>query len=149
MKILFYVLSLLVIIGAAYFSNSNKQKFIEQQEFRVSTIGKNETVSAQADKTEAQLTVERTKLKEAREAKAEVEQTIASLESQQRELQRELREIEATREAQLEKLEDARKAMEELKRVFADMDFEGEVNLENFERNFNMLEDKQIGRAHV
>ena len=51
MKALFYVLALLAIGGAAYFSNSNKGKLAEQQQARLDTISTNKKVSATVDQT--------------------------------------------------------------------------------------------------
>jgi septal ring factor EnvC (AmiA/AmiB activator) len=143
MKLLFYILSLLTIIAAAYFSNENKANFEEQQKFRINTIRLNENVSAQADKTEAQLKDERNKLTDAEKARAEVEQSIASLESKERELRRELGEIEAQLEAQNEKIKQAQEALAELKKVFEEMGFDGDVDMDSIQRNIKTLEDRR------
>lgn len=143
MKLLFYILSLLAIVAGAYFSNANKAKFVEQQKFRIDTIRQNERVSAQADKTDAQLKDERNKLTEAEKARAEVEQSIASLESKERELKRELGEIEAELESQTEKLENARKAREAVEAALRESGIEGPVTYDSIAGNIKTLEDRR------
>ena len=143
MKLLFYILSLLAIIAGAYFSNENKANFVEQQKFRIDTIRMNENVSAQADKTEAQLKDEKKKLVDAEKARAEVEQSIASLESKERELRRELGEIEAELEAQNEKIKQAEDALAKLQDVFREMGFGDDVSMDNIQRNIKTLEDRR------
>lgn len=143
MKLLFYILSLLTIVAAAYFSNVTKTKFEEQQKYRVDTIRLNENVSAQADKTEAQLKDEKNKLTEAEKARAEVEQSIASLESKERELRRELGEIDAELEAQIQKIKDAEDALAEVQKVFEEMGFQGAVNMDTISDNIKTLEDRR------
>lgn len=143
MKLLFYILSLLAIVGAAYFSNANKAKFEKQQQYRIDTIRQNENVSAQVDKTDAQLKDEKNNLVNAEKARAEVEQSIASLESKERELKRELGEIEAELEGQVEKLQQAQDALVEVQKVFEEMGFEGDVDMNSINENMTTLEDKR------
>ena len=94
MKALLYVIALLAIGGAAFFSNTNKGKMLEQQQTRVDLIQTNKTVSATADKTQKELNTETDNLKTARSEKAEVEQNIDKLRSDETSLQRELADID-------------------------------------------------------
>ena len=143
MKLLFYILSLLAIVATAYFSNLNKTRFEEQQKFRIDNLRLNETVSAQADKTEKQLNDEKDMLAEAEKVRAEVVQRIASLEADERELRRELGEIEAELEAQVQKIKDAEEALEEVRKVFADMGFGNDVDMDSIQDNIKTLEDRR------
>lgn len=150
MKLLFYILSLLVIVAAAWFSNDNKKKFVEQQQFRIDMISQNQRVSAQAEKTDAQLKAEQKKLKDAKDANAEVEQSIASLESKERELRRELGEIEAELESQNEKLAAAEKAREEVINALRASGIDGPVDFDTLNENIKSLEDKRkVLRAEI
>ncbi|MGB6222246.1 hypothetical protein [Haloferula sp.] len=114
MKALLYVIALLAIGGAAFFSNANKAKLAEQQQVRLDTISTNKKVSATVDLTQKELNTETDNLKTARSEKAEVEQNIDKLRSDEITLKRELADIEGTLEEQAQDLADAKKAVDEL-----------------------------------
>ena len=114
MKALFYLLALLAIGGAAYFSNSNKGKLETQQQARIGLIATNKTVSATADKTQKELNTETDNLKAARSEKAEVVANIDKLKSDENSLNRELADIEGTLEEQAQDLADVQKVLDEL-----------------------------------
>ena len=137
MKALFYVIALLAIAGAAYFSNSNKENMMEQQETRLKLIQDNKTVSATADKTQKELNTETDNLKAARSEKAEVEQNIDKLKSDETQLQRQLVEIEGTLEEQAQDLADVQKVLKELE----DLDVPGGVD--GIEEAVTDLEDQK------
>jgi septal ring factor EnvC (AmiA/AmiB activator) len=143
MKALFYILSLLTIVAAAYFSNVNKENFTEQQTSRVDTINLNRKVSANADDMKKQLDDESNKLREAKSALAEVEQSIASLESKARELSRELAEIDTELEEQLAKIKAGEDALDEAKKALAALGLGGNVNFDNIDVKIKELEDKR------
>jgi septal ring factor EnvC (AmiA/AmiB activator) len=125
MKVPLYALALVAIAGAAYFSNDNKAKLEEQQQARTSLIDKNKIVSATADKTQKELSTETDNLKTARSEKAEVEQNIDKLKSDETALQRALADVEGTLEEQAQDLADAKKAVEELEALNIDGGIEG------------------------
>ncbi|MEP4078553.1 hypothetical protein [Haloferula sp.] len=137
MKAVLYAIALLAIGGAAFFSNSNKGKLADQQKFRTGLVSKNKTLSATADKTQKELNTETDNLKTARSEKAEVEQTIDKLKSDQTSLQRELADIEGTLEEQAQDLADAKKAEEEL----AALAIPG--GIDNIASSINDLEDQK------
>ena len=141
MKAIFYVLSLLAIGAAAFFSNANKGKFEEQQTARVNTIRQNKKVSANADKTKVELDDETKKLTGAKSALAEVQQSIESLESKARELQREQAELESELEEQQQTIDDAEKARQAAEEVLRDLGIEGPVSMGNINRKVKELED--------
>ncbi|MEM1083317.1 MAG: hypothetical protein AAGI48_04295 [Verrucomicrobiota bacterium] len=114
MKAILYVVALLAIGGAAFFSNANKGKMEEQQKARHGLIEDNKRVSATADKTQKELNTETDNLKTAREEKAEVEQNIDKLKSDESTHQRELADLDGTLEEQQQDLADAKAAEEEL-----------------------------------
>ncbi|MCH7224574.1 hypothetical protein [Haloferula sp. A504] len=143
MKILFYILSLIVIVTAAVFSVQNRGKLEDQVAFKKDRIEKNRSVNAQISKTEKELSDEEDRLTEAQKARAEVEQSIASLESKERELRRELSEIEADLEVKDEKIKQTEAALAELKKVFVELGFDGDVDMDSIERNMKTLEDRK------
>lgn len=143
MKALFYILSLLAIVAAAYFSNVNKENFIEQQESRIATFNQNKKVSANADKTKVELDDETKKRKDALDALEEVKATIESLEAKSRELSRELAGIDSELEEQLAELKDAEDARVEAETVLREAGFQGEVTFENIDGKIKELEDKR------
>lgn len=143
MKALFYVLSLAAILAAAYFSNVNKENFLEQQESRIATFNQNKKVSANADKTKVELDDEEKKRKDALDALEEVKATIESLEAKSRELSRELAGIDSELEEQLAELEDAEKGRLEAEKVLKDAGFEGAVTFDNIDGKIKELEDKR------
>lgn len=143
MKALFYVLSIVAILAAAYFSNINKKNFLEQQESRIGTFNQNRKVSANADKTKAELDDEENKRKDALKALEEVRATIDSLEGKSRELSRELAGIDGELEEQLAELEDAEKGRLEAEKVLRQTGFEGEVTFDNIDGKIKELEDKR------
>ncbi|BCX46486.1 hypothetical protein HAHE_03940 [Haloferula helveola] len=143
MKVLFYILSVLAICAAAYFSNVNKSNFLEQQQVRKDTIALNRRVSAEGDKTEAQLKDEKKKLTSAKEENAEVVQSIASLEGKAQGLKRELGEIEAELEEQEQTLADAEKARLEVEKALTDMGLQGPFTMDSIQGNIKLLEDKR------
>lgn len=143
MKALFYILSILAIGGAAYFSNVNKTNFTEQQASRVGTIEKRMNVDANITKTEVQLKSEQEKLATANKDLAEVEATISKLKSDQQTLKRELGEVEGELETQQAELDAAEKAMQELADTLQKLGIEGPVNMDTIKQNIKALEDEK------
>lgn len=114
MKALLYVLALLAIGGAAFFSNSNKATLEAQQQARLGLIKDNKTISATVDKTQKELNTETDNLKTAREERAEVKANLDKLSSDESALQRELVDLDGTLEEQNQKLEEVKKILKEL-----------------------------------
>ena len=143
MKPLFYILSILAIGGAAYFSNVNKTNFQEQQSSREATIQKRKQVSANADKTQKQLDDEKVKLENANKELAEVEATISKLKSDQQGLRRELGEVEGELEAQQEELAAAEEALNNLAETLKQLGIDGPVNMDTIKTSIKALEDEK------
>ena len=137
MKALLYVIALLAIGGAAFFAKTKKANFAEQQQTRLDLIQTNKTVSATADKTQKELNTETDNLKTARSEKAEVEQSIDKLKSDETTLQRELADIEGTLEEQAQDLADVQKVLKELE----DLDIPGGVD--GIDQAVSDLEDQK------
>jgi len=121
MKAIFYVLALLVTIGAGYYSYDSLKKFEAQKEERLATIDKNKEVTKTADDKDADLQKELVALDEAKKKKDELEASIDTLKGKERTLIANTKKVDATLEEQKAKfaqLEEIRvKAMETLKGV--------------------------------
>jgi predicted nucleic acid-binding Zn-ribbon protein len=114
MKAIFYVLALLVTIGAAYFSFDNKNRFETQKNEKEAAISENKTVSRSADLKQEDLTKEKAELKTASDEKAEVEATIENLVSREGSLKRDLGELEGVLEEQQAKFADLKKSQDQI-----------------------------------
>ncbi|MCU0796162.1 MAG: hypothetical protein MUF31_09530 [Akkermansiaceae bacterium] len=143
MKPLFYILSILAIGGAAYFSNVNKTNFTEQQESRVATIQKRVNVDANIAKTEVQLKSEQEKLETANKELAEVEATISKLKSDQQTLKREMGEVEGELETQQADLAAAEEALQEIADTLKQLGIDGPVTMDTIQSSIKSLEDEK------
>ncbi|MEM9238084.1 MAG: hypothetical protein AAGB14_15030 [Verrucomicrobiota bacterium] len=143
MKAILYVVALLAIGGAAFFSNANKGKMEEQQKARHGLIEDNKRVSATADKTQKELNTETDNLKTAREEKAEVEQNIDKLKSDESTNQRELADLDGTLEEQQEQLEQAKEAVAKVQEFLQKIDPGREVAIDDIPVIIKDLEDQK------
>lgn len=144
MKAIFYVLALLAIAGAAYFSNDNKSKMEEQQKARHGLIEDNKRVSASADKTQKELNTETDNLKTAKQEEAEVRQNIDKLKSDEGTLQRELADLDGTLEEQAARLAEAQAALDEVKKILDEVSGGDEaVEIDDIPRIMKDLEDQK------
>jgi hypothetical protein len=139
MKAIFYVLSLLVIAGAAYFTLEESNKFKIQQTVRLDTITKNEGVSANGDATETDLKKETAVLKAAETKKEELIQTISVLTSTAATLERDLADVDNTLQGQKEELAELEKIMKQIQVILKDLG--DDVTLENLAEKIQMITD--------
>ncbi len=121
MKAIFYVLALLVTVGAAYFSYDSLKKFEGQKEQRLATIDANKAKTEEGNDKDAELQKELADLETATKKKDELEASIETLKGNERTLISKTKEVENTLEEQkatFAQLEQIRiKAMETLKGV--------------------------------
>lgn len=139
MKAIFYILALLVIGGAAYFTLEVSNKFKEQQDVRLKTIDTNRNVSANADATESDLKKEIAVLNTAENKKEELTQSISALKSTAATLERDLAELENTLKGQDEELAQLQKTIEEVKKILKELG--DDVNLENLAEKIQLVTD--------
>lgn len=149
MKTIFYVLALLTIGAAAFFSSENKGKFQKQQDTRLEKIATNKRVLAHGDKTKIELDGEKKTLDGAERDYAEAVESILSLKSKQGELKRELAEVEADIEGQMVTIQEAQDAVAQAEKVFKELGIPGDVNIDTIKENMDRLNDekKELNQA--
>lgn len=144
MKTIFYVLALLAIAAAAYFSNDNKSKMEAQQKARQDLIADNIRVSASAEDTQDELNTETGNLKTAREEKALVDENISKLKSDEVTFNRELEDLDGTLEEQEQELAEAQNALNEVKKILDEVSGgDEEVTMDDIPRIVKDLEDQK------
>ncbi len=141
MKIILYIVSILAIGGAAYFSFDHSTKFKQQQTVRLETIAKNKTVTTEAESTEKDLADEKKALKLAQDDREEATQSIAALKSNETTLKRQLSELDATLEEQKSDLNNLNKAIEDAKKGLEAAGLGSDITLENIGEKLKELED--------
>jgi hypothetical protein len=117
MKAIFYVLALLVTIGAAYFSYDSLKKFEAQKEERIAAIDKKNEVTKLGDNKDADLQKELVALEEATKKKEEFEASIDTLKGKERTLIANTKKVDAELEEQKAKfaqLEQIRAKVDEI-----------------------------------
>lgn len=139
MKAIFYVLALIVIGGAAYFTLELSNKFKDQQEVRIKTIDTNKSVSANADATESDLKKEITVLNAAETKKEELTQSISALKSTAATLERDLAEVENTLKGQEEELKELEKTIKEVGEILKQLG--DDVTLDNLAEKIQLVTD--------
>lgn len=117
MKAIFYVLALLVTVGAAYFSYENLNKFEQQKTTKETAISNNKVMSEKGNKQQEQLDAEKVLLETASKDKADAEASIENLVAKEKTLRRDLGELEGTLEEQKAKFAELEKARAELQRI--------------------------------
>ncbi|MEK7953157.1 hypothetical protein [Luteolibacter soli] len=117
MKAIFYVLALLVTGGAAFFSYSSYNKFVDQQNQKIATIDQNKKVTAQGNDKDAELQKELAALEEATKKKDELTASIETLKGKERTTIANTKKAEATLDEQKTKfsqLDEIRKKVDEI-----------------------------------
>ncbi|MCF7674128.1 MAG: hypothetical protein K9N23_14055 [Akkermansiaceae bacterium] len=141
MKIILYIVSILAIGGAAYFSYEHSVKFRQQQELRLDAIAQNKVVTAEAESTEQDLADEKKAIAVAVGERNDATASIENLQSNELSLKRQLTEIDATLEEQNKELADLDKTIELLKTELISIG--GDVTLENLAEKIKELEDSK------
>lgn len=130
MKPILYIVAIVAIGGAAYFSLQNATNFKDQQGQRLKAIDDNRVVTGKAEVTEGDLKTEQGVLKSAQDQEEEAKQSIDSLKSIAVTLKRDAGELEATLVDQTAELTSLKKTIEEIKLVLKDLG--PDVDLDNF-----------------
>jgi septal ring factor EnvC (AmiA/AmiB activator) len=141
MKIILYIVSILAIGGAAYFSFDHSVKFKDQQKVRLETIAKNKNVTSEAEATEKDLADEKKALKLAQDDREEATQSIAALKSNETALKRQLAELDATLDEQKKELSDLNEAIQRAKEGLKAAGLGEDITLENIGEKLKELED--------
>lgn len=148
MKIILYIVSIVAIGGAAYFSYDHSVKFKDQQKIRIDTIETNRQVTNSAEATEEDLANTKKQLKVARDEQAVVTESIKALVSNQGQLKRAMAELDSEIEEQDGKLANLQQIIEDTQRAFKEANLPGDITMDNIPEKVKELEDnkKDLGR---
>lgn len=148
MKAILYVVAILAIAGAAYFTLEHSRKFKELQEVRIQTINKNKAVTANADVKENELKDEKEVLATSQTSREEKNQSISALKSTGSTLEREVSEIDSTIQGQDEEFAELEKTLEQVNVILAGLG--GNVTLDTLPEKIEEIEeDKKTRTAKV
>ena len=149
MKAIFYVVALLVIGGALYFTLEHTRKFEELQKVRRETIETNRKVSANADATEKLYKDEMAVLKESEGKRDVLTESIKALKSTGGQLTRDVADLDNTLAGQDEEFAELNKTMEEVNKILNELggDFGGEeITLDNLGEKIEAIEEDKKAR---
>jgi len=140
-KAILYLLAILTIGGAAYFSYDHSVKFKTQQKTRLAAIAENKVVTADAEGTEKQLKDEQGVLKTVQNTREETKQSITALKSKEVEFNRQVGELNTTIAEQNEELKALDKTLKEIQLILTELG-EG-INVGNIAEYFNKISDEK------
>lgn len=148
MKAISYVVAIVVLLGAAYFTLEQRRKFAEIEDVRLTTIAENRTVSENADTEEAKLKIAKEARATAEQKQEELTQGLAALQSTASTLQREAGELDATIKTQDEEFADLEKTRNEVANALKDL---GEdITLDNLAEKIQGIdEDRKAKQAKL
>ena len=139
MKAIIHAVAIVVLLGAAYFTLEHRRKFSELEQFRLETISKNKSISANADATEKELDDAKKTLASTEQKREEQSQILSKLQSDASTLQREASDLDTTLSAQEEEFAELNKTREELSNSLKDL---GEdVTLENLAEKIKEIDN--------
>lgn len=143
MKIILYIVSILAIGGAAYFSFDHSVKFKQQQEIRLDAIAQNKVVTAEAESTELDRNKEQKAIAVAVGERHDATASIENLKSNELSLKRQLTEIDATLDEQNKELTNLENAIAAAKQGLEAAGLGSDITLENIGEKIKELEDKK------
>ena len=148
MKAILYIVAILVLGGAAYFTLEHSRKFEELQTTRLETIKTNKQVSANADVKEKELKDEKAVLATSEQKRVEVTESISALKSSGDALERDVDELTGTLKGQDEEFAQLEKTLDEVNKILADLG--GGVTLDNLSEKIDEIEaDKKTRVAKL
>lgn len=139
MKAILYVVAILAIGGAAFFTLEHTKKFEALEKDRLATIATNKEVSANAAATETDLKDERDVLAKAEQKREELTQSITTLKSAGSTLEREVAELDDTLKSQDAEFLELDKTLKEVNTILAGL--EGGVTLESLPEKIQQIEE--------
>lgn len=150
MKFVFPILAILVCGAAAYFSFTQSEKFQATQKARILAIKTNKTVTASADKADIEIEEQIRLLNESKKNLDIVTASVQALESDATRLKNELVKVDADLAAQDVEKEQLDSALKEVQKIFADMNFDGDVTIDNLaDKIAEIDEDIKTKRAKM
>lgn len=142
-KVIFYILAILTISGAAYFSYDHSIKFKNQQQKRLDAIAENKDKTAKAEGTEKELKDEQGVLKTVQNTREETKLSITALKSKEADSRRQIAELDATLSEQKEEFKALDKTLAEIKLILTDLG-DG-ITAENIAEYYNKISDEKKG----
>lgn len=140
MKAIPYVVAILVLGGAAYFTLEHKRKFEELEQIRVKTVADNKSVSANADVKESDLKKAKEALAAAEQKREDLVQSLALLKSTGGSLERQLADLDSKLKDQEEQFTQLNKVRDEVANIVKDLG--QNITLENLGDKIKELEDE-------
>lgn len=141
MKAILYILALAVTGATLFFSNQVLTKFKEEQDTRLQTNDLNRRVSKEGDNKLEDLNNEKQVLTEAKNEKATLEASIEKLRSDERQLTREIAELDAEIEGQNEKFAQLDEVRVKIEEAFKNIG--GGVTLANIPEKMKEIETER------
>jgi len=140
-KAIFYILAILTISGAGYFSYNHSLKFKDQQQQRLDAIAENKVKTTQAEGTEKELKDEQEVLKTVQNTREETKTNIIALTSKQAEAKRQVADLDATIAEQEAENIALNKTLDEIKLILTDLG-DG-VTADNIAEYYNKISDEK------
>ncbi len=129
MKAILYVVAILASCGAAFFSLTHKNKYVELEKDRVSTIATNEDVSSKADVADKNIKDEEGKLAASKERRDLLEQSVSQLKSAGSGLGSEIQKLDGDLAAQKTEFAALQNTLDEVNKILEETG--GGVTLDN------------------
>lgn len=139
MKAIAYVVAILILGGAAYFTLEHSRKFGELEKVRLETIASNKAVSANADAKEADLRKAKEELAAAQQSEAELTAALESLKSTLANVKNEAADLDRTIAAQDAEFAELNKTLEAVSAALKELGTD--ITLENLPDKIQQLED--------
>lgn len=144
MKAILYVVAILILGGAAYFTLEHKRKFVEVDAVRVKAVSDNKAVSANADAKEAELKKVNEEIAIKAQKREEVSQALEIIKNTGKDIQSELAGIEDTLKVQDEEFAELETARKQVATILNDLG--GNLSLENLGDKIKEIDDELKGK---
>lgn len=145
MKAIAYVVAILILGGAAYFTLEHSRKFGELEKVRIETIATNKVVSANADAKEADLRKANEELAASEKSREELTQALDSLKATASTLKSEAADHDRTLKGQEAEFEELNKTLEQVNIMLKDLG--GDITIENLpEKNQQLENDRKSNK---
>lgn len=141
MKAILYVVSILVLGGAAYFTLNQSKKFGELEKARLKIVDDNKAVTANAEAKETELKKARQALTAADQKREELTQSLAALQSSGATLQREAAALDNTLKTQEDEFAELNKTLEEVNNMVKNLG--QDVSLENLGDKIQEIDEQR------
>jgi hypothetical protein len=146
MKAILYALAILVAGGAAFFSFSHSGKFEALEKDRVSTIGNNKAVTADADVADKNIKDEKALLLASQDKQELVTQNISNLKAAGNVMKNEIAKIDEDLAGQGEEFAQLEKTLKEVNEILSGLG--GDVTLDNLAEKIAEIEENKTAKEN-